>query len=184
MESLLPSTVYTEQQDTDSQATVEGGIQLSAPETVEERAVKMLKRKEQKLKETKSKNKGKLRKTISKIVAGKEITTETILKIKEHEHSSTQTSSKKSESSKKAVPPPQPGPSSTVRSAHSDSSQQEEDDEVCCVCNRFSPMAVQLSASCVTAASTGFISSSVHPSGSCGVVKISCVHVVCRKNKH
>ena len=53
MESLLPSTVYTEPQDTDSQATVEGEIELPAPETVKEKAVKMLKRKEQKLKEIK-----------------------------------------------------------------------------------------------------------------------------------
>jgi len=62
MESLLPSTVYTEPQDTGNQATIEGGIELPAPETVKEKAVKMLKRKEQKLKETKQKNKGKLRK--------------------------------------------------------------------------------------------------------------------------
>jgi len=78
MESLLPSTVYAELQDTDSQATVKGGIELLASETLRKKTVKNLKRKEQKTKETKSDIKGKPRKTIRTIFAGQELTTKTV----------------------------------------------------------------------------------------------------------
>lgn len=164
----MPAEVYKtndEQADfssTSSQETVEGGI------LVEPQPEDMFAELQTKLRKVKSEHKVEPRKTMSKIIAGKELTTTVLDKMKEHE--SAQSSSKKQCSNgaqstskntsgkmpvikkgkvqpKKGKKPQtiqssqQPGPSRYVISdcSSSDEESVHEDSELCCCCKMFYP---------------------------------------------
>lgn len=146
-ESMAPATLYLS--DSDSQKTVEGGIEVDRGDDVifEKRVVE--------LKRVKHSVEKKQRNTASKIVIGKEGTDrEVIEELKKHEESQKRyikhekTSSKKTKKKKKSVkfkgkpPKPVPGPSHYYFVSDSEVSSGESDmDEadLCCKCKMFSP---------------------------------------------
>ena len=157
--SMVPAEVFINETEDDeqdqhnsqsSEATVEGGVPEDVRDLFEER--------EKDLVRVKNENKKKPRNTVSKLVAGKELTSESVRKaVKEHEHKQKTTpanavkslkgkqpskspKSLKEKQSKKAPKSPKPGPSH-INLLHdsSEDSEMEIDTDVCCVCNRFQP---------------------------------------------
>lgn len=148
-DKLLPSEVFLEQDDTDSQATVEGGIVAEKTEL----ACYIFKEKESKLKKVKQEqSKKKPRNTMSKIVSGKDLTDVTVLEtMKDHEHKNKPKPNKSTrklcpEKKSKIVPEHvQPGPSAIVihpenNSVSSHDSDIDQDEDLCCVCGLRTPL--------------------------------------------
>ncbi|XP_060556927.1 uncharacterized protein LOC132717474 [Ruditapes philippinarum] len=156
-ESLVPAVVFqdidmAECTDTDSQATVEGGIVVDKDASGD-----FLLEREMTLRKVKSeKPKQKVRNTMSRIVSGKDLSAKSVLdSMKQHEinqkghKKSTSKKGSKSFKIKKSVMhaqmdnEPQPGPSHiTVNASISSDSDTETiiDSEVCCVCSNFEPV--------------------------------------------
>jgi DDE superfamily endonuclease/helix-turn-helix, Psq domain len=165
-ESLLPAEVYqSDPLSDDSQATVEGGITEAAaccdstddPFTV-------LDSKESQLKKVKREKERKPRNTMSKIVAGKEVTPLVLSKMKIHEsmgkkskkeqHEEIQCNEKKKKQKSVTLENSmQPGPShiNLVCDTPSISSDSDSEDEqsLCCVCKKFTPAELRNSVSVV-----------------------------------
>lgn len=156
-EKLIPAQVFESVDSDDSDATVEGGITCDDPS-------EFMKQKEINLQKTKHKsNDKKSRKTLSKIVSGKELSPSVILKMKKHEEDQSHvkklkvTSPKelKKTKQKKHTQPvsldllasPQPGPSAfycpdnrSVNDIHNSDEESVVDDEPCCVCGLHQPL--------------------------------------------
>ncbi|XP_045195071.2 uncharacterized protein LOC123550708 [Mercenaria mercenaria] len=155
-EHMIPSEVFCSQtvaneDGNDSDATVEGGITTNAatPEDLFEKQTL-------KLKNVKSKLINKPRKTMSKLVSGKELTSDEVCEaIQQHikdQQKPTKKPAKKTAKMSKLVKKspmkksvsPKPGPSHINLLASSESSCDEdiEDEEKCCVCGLFTPTAL------------------------------------------
>ncbi|XP_053391991.1 uncharacterized protein LOC128554706 [Mercenaria mercenaria] len=173
-ESLIPAEVYKpndvqEADENDSQATVEGGIEVDVSAEVQDKSVdpfELFARKESQLINIKCEKEKKTRKTMSKIVAGKQVTDEVISRMKEHESKGngskrkqsgkTQCNDKKKKLKTKEVSPAmehQPGPSHINLLPDTPSCDSDSDDEqsLCCVCEKFTPTELSKSVSLVFA---------------------------------
>lgn len=139
---LIPAEVFEEKkideypEDQDSQQTVEGRV--LEPEACLKRRVDKLKsvKQVQPVKKT--------RKTISKIVSGKDLTDDDVFRqMKEHEKSQKQPKSSSKPTPVMNVPnnEPQPGPSHIRIDENCDAVSEidEEDEEPCCVCEMREP---------------------------------------------
>lgn len=150
LELLLPAEVFRDDQDiSSSQSTVEGGVQAD-----------ILDMKEMELKKTKSTNQSKPRNTMSKVVAGKVISTEVVEQMKSHEirqktvnkdKTKKKINDKENMKPSKSVPPSvnQPGPSVYNLLSDTDESCDEsyDESELCCVCKRYQPIELARSVS-------------------------------------
>ena len=174
-ESLIPAEVYKDDHgnadvlasdENDSQATDNGRITAANYDTVaQEETVDIFEifiKKESKLKNIKCGKEKKPRVSISKIVAGKEVTEEVLDKMKDMESRMKESKikqQKKSQSNDKTkkmktkVVEPQPGPPCINLVPDSPSSDSDSDDEqsLCCVCKKFTPAELSKSVSLVFA---------------------------------
>ncbi|XP_053388230.1 uncharacterized protein LOC128551405 [Mercenaria mercenaria] len=165
-EKLLPAEVFQSEStdainDADSQETVEGGIMVDQLRTEEDTITDLFEKKENDLKKVKSEHKSKQRKTMSKIVAGKEITEEIVAKMTEHEKNQKKPSQNKHDKLKSMKKDkvnvivseplsPKPGPShiNLIPDTDTDDSMIDED-ELCCQCKRYTPEEVSRSISII-----------------------------------
>lgn len=149
-EFLIPAEVYCEENDNCSQDTVPGGIVINS-DTL---PVNIFQEKENNLRQIKSRLIKKPRKTISKIVSGKEISPLLLENMKDHEKE--QKKNVKKVKSEVKFPENtsklQPGPShiNLVPDSDTDSYfESDKEEDLCCVCNKFTPEEVSKSASII-----------------------------------
>ena len=150
---MFPAQVYHSDDTDDSDLTVEGGLQIG-PEN--EHTSTFFETVEQKIRSVKNKKAKKPRKTVSRLVSGKELTSNEVMEaIKNHEQNQKPTLKKFQETQKgklavkkgkqivaTTAPSPVAGPSCVDRAVDCSSNSSDSDeasDEKCCVCHRFQP---------------------------------------------
>lgn len=162
-EYMKPAEIFVEQNESsqDSQETIKGGVFVQDLSSEFDHAVDYLKEKEKSLRKVKSGKKKTERNTMSKIVAGKELSANVQELMEDHENNQTdKRSSLKSQKPKKSAAKSKvsyqdtqnPGPSAInilPSDTDSDTDSQIDPADLCCKCNRFQPEELRKSTSLV-----------------------------------
>jgi hypothetical protein len=146
-QAMLPAEVfsYSEPDSDDTESTVEGGI------FVGNEISDIFEKAEQKLKAVKNEKTNKPRRTVSKLVSGKELTSDSVIRSIEQHENEQKKATKKPKKPVKEIPlmvkssllsSPKPGPSHinlALDSSASSTDGSDSEEEKCCHCGLFQP---------------------------------------------